>query len=83
MRKNVARTGSALLALCLVTAVSAAAQTTQAGDRPAPPAVGEAAPDFELPGASRYGLLKDPIKLSDFHGKTVVLAFFFRARSSG
>jgi peroxiredoxin len=41
------------------------------------------APDFTLPGATRYGVLRDPIKLSDFKGKTVVLAFFFRARTRG
>ncbi len=46
-------------------------------------AVGAVAPDFALPGGTRYGTLKEPIRLSDFHGKTVVLAFFFRARTRG
>jgi hypothetical protein len=51
---------------------------------PAPPLeVGAVAPDFTVPGATRYGVLKEPIKLSDFTGKTVVLAFFFRARTRG
>jgi len=45
--------------------------------------IGAVAPDFALPGATRYGVLKEPIKLSDFRGKTVVLAFFFRARTKG
>ena len=45
--------------------------------------VGAVAPDFTIPGATRYGILRDPIKLSDFKGKTVVLAFFFRARTRG
>lgn len=45
--------------------------------------VGEMAPDFALPGATRYGILEKPVKLSDFRGKTVVLAFFFRVRSPG
>lgn len=49
----------------------------------AAPEVGTAAPDFSLSGADRYGLLRDPIKLSDFRGKTVVLAFFYRARTKG
>ena len=50
----------------------------------APPLeVGAVAPDFALPGATRYGVLKDPVKLSDFKGKTVVLAFFFKARTRG
>ncbi len=45
--------------------------------------VGEMAPDFELAGSTRYGVLKDPVKLSDYRGKTVVLAFFFRVRTRG
>ena len=46
-------------------------------------AVGEMAPDFALPGATRYGVLKDPVRLSDYRGETVVLAFFFRVRTPG
>ena len=46
-------------------------------------AVGEMAPDFELPGATRYGELADPVRLSDYRGETVVLAFFFRVRTPG
>ncbi|MFQ5536826.1 MAG: redoxin domain-containing protein [Gemmatimonadota bacterium] len=46
-------------------------------------AVGEPAPDFALPGADRYGILRDPVRLSDYRGETVVLAFFFRARTPG
>lgn len=45
--------------------------------------VGAVAPDFTLPGATRYGVLAKPIHLSDFKGKTVVLAFFYKARTSG
>jgi peroxiredoxin Q/BCP len=47
------------------------------------PEIGTTAPDFALPGATRYGLLRDPVHLSDFRGKTVVLAFFYRARTKG
>jgi hypothetical protein len=47
------------------------------------PAVGEVAPDFSIPGATRYGLLKNPVRLSDFRGSTVVLAFFYQARTKG
>jgi len=52
---------------------------------PPPPAleVGAVAPDFAIPGATRYGTLKNPLHLSDFKGKTVVLAFFFKARTRG
>ena len=46
-------------------------------------AVGEMAPDFELPGATRYGALEAPVRLSDYRGETVVLAFFFRVRTRG
>jgi hypothetical protein len=46
-------------------------------------AVGETAPDFALAGATRYGLLRDPVRLSDLRGNTVVLAFFFRTRTRG
>ena len=47
------------------------------------PQVGDVAPDFALPGATRYGLLKDSVRPSDYRGRTVVLAFFFRARTKG
>ena len=53
---------------------------------PAPPPaldVGAVAPDFSIPGATRYGTLKTPVRLSDYKGKTVVLAFFFKARTRG
>ena len=46
-------------------------------------AVGEMAPDFALPGATRYGVLDEPVRLSDYRGETVVLAFFFRVRTRG
>ena len=60
------------------------AQTAAA--KPAPPtplAVGTQAPDFALPGATRYGTIAGPVHLSDFKGKTVVLAFFYEARTKG
>ena len=52
---------------------------------PPPPAleVGAIAPDFAIPGATRYGTLRHPVRLSDYKGKTVVLAFFFKARTRG
>jgi len=55
----------------------------QPANTPAPLALGAAAPDFTLPGATRYGVLARPIHLSDFRGKIVVLAFFFKARTKG
>ena len=67
----------ALAAAVLWTAAPAVAQ------EPELIAVGEMAPDFELPGATRYGLLEKPARLSDFRGNTVVLAFFFKVRTRG
>jgi len=66
-------------ALLVAGAVPACAQ-----DPTTPPlAVGAVAPDFAMPGATRYGTLSQPVRLSDFRGKTVVLAFFYRARTRG
>ncbi|MYA64495.1 MAG: redoxin domain-containing protein [Gemmatimonadetes bacterium] len=45
--------------------------------------VGAIAPDFELTGATRHGVLRDKVRLSDYRGETVVLAFFFRVRTRG
>jgi hypothetical protein len=53
------------------------------GQVPEPLEVGAQAPDFELQGAAREGVLPEPIRLSDFRGKTVVLAFFYRVRTPG
>lgn len=69
-----------LAAACAALVPAAAAQDAPP---PEPLAVGAVAPDFALVGATRYGLLQDSIRLTDFRGKTVVLAFFFRARTRG
>ena len=76
------RTRFALAALLVVAASTASAQQPAASGNP-PPEVGSPAPDFALPGATRYGVLRDSVHLSDFRGKTVVLAFFYRARTKG
>jgi thioredoxin-dependent peroxiredoxin len=47
------------------------------------PAVGDAAPDFSIRGATRFGLVRDPMLLSGFRGQTVVLWFFIKARTRG
>ena len=72
----------------LVVGLLAVAASTLSAQQAAPagapmPEVGAAAPDFALPGATRYGVLRDSVRLSDFRGKTVVLAFFYRARTKG
>ena len=72
----------------LAAAAPLAAQQPAAPAAAPPPdptalAVGTVAPDFTLSGATRYGVLKAAIHLSDFKGKTVVLAFFYKARTRG
>jgi hypothetical protein len=67
----------------VVAALGAAPAAAQQATPATPLAVGAIAPDFRIPGATRFGVLREPIRLSDFQGKTVVLAFFFRARTRG
>jgi hypothetical protein len=74
---------SVLAGAALSLAVAAPGAQAQADQASSPPAVGQMAPDFSLPAATRYGLLKSPVKLSDFRGKTVVIAFFYQARTKG
>ena len=79
-----------LAALFTVASVASAqasppATTTQ-GRAPAPatgPDTGVVAPSFTAPGADKSGTLAKPISLADFKGKTVILAFFPAARTSG
>ena len=75
----------ARLPLVLATLALAASSASAQQSAPAAslPEVGATAPDFALPGATRYGVLRDSARLSDFRGKTVVLAFFYRARTKG
>ncbi len=77
------RTLLAASAFLLAGAALVQAQNPPVIQTPPPLEVGAVAPDFTLPGATRYGVLREPVKLSDFKGKTVVLAFFFKARTRG
>lgn len=76
--KKSTRTLAGLAALLVATAAPLGAQDT--GE---PLAVGTPAPEFALVGATADGILPDSIRPSDFRGHTLVIAFFFRARSSG
>jgi hypothetical protein len=72
-----------LAAMGLLTAAPLSAQQPPA----APPAVvplaaGVEAPGFSLMGGTRTGVV-GPVSLDDYRDKTLVIAFFFRARSSG
>jgi thioredoxin-dependent peroxiredoxin len=77
------RSALILVLLALVAVPAAAQNPATAAAVSAPLEIGAAAPDFQLPGATRFGVLQNPVRLSDFEGKTVVLAFFPRARTRG
>ena len=67
----------------LIAVPAAAQQPAPPPPAPTPLAVGIEAPDFTLPAATMAGVSATPVRLSDSRGKTVVLAFFFRARTKG
>jgi peroxiredoxin Q/BCP len=66
----------ASLALMAVAAIPAFAQDSS-------PKVGDIAPEFNLPGSTKEGLLSKPLRLRDFRGQVVVIAFFPKARTKG
>ena len=68
------RTLALSLVLGLAATVPAVAQT--------PLETGTRAPDFTLPSATAAGV-GQPVRLADFKGNTVVLAFFYKARTPG
>ena len=69
--------------LTAVAGSALAAQEAQPGTAATAPTVGQMAPEFTIPGATRFGVLKAPVKLSDYRGQTVVIAFFPKARTRG
>ena len=75
------RCGSAVDAAsyCAVTAAGCCARTSPTAHS----RCGDMAPDFAIHGATRFGLLRDGGKLSDYRGQTVVLWLFFKARTKG
>jgi hypothetical protein len=83
-------TRTPLLSAAIFAALAVTATAVRSQNNPGPvaapalgPAINAVAPDFTLTGATRYGVLKDPVRLSDFRGRTVVLAFFVQARTKG
>lgn len=81
---------TAIIALSMVTptspltaqtAAQGASQTAQT--RPQPLAEGTVAPDFTLTTVNSDGRTAAPFRLSEHRGKTVVLAFFPKARTAG
>lgn len=76
--------GVSVLSAALVAGAAAQQPQVPPAHPAAPPLeIGATAPDFAMRGATRYGVLRDPVRLSDYKGKVVVLAFFFRARTRG
>lgn len=71
--------GWAAAVVCATGAMAAPAAAQQEQG----PKVGDRAPDFSLTAATRDGVQKRPVSLHDFKGKTVVLAFFYKARTKG
>lgn len=71
-----------LLAVATVLALAGLA-TPGCGQDAKPLGVGQPAPDFALTAATRSGVAPDPLRLRDFRGQTVVLAFFYKARTGG
>lgn len=72
---------AAPLVVCAVALIGLAAARAQAqGDGPK---VGDLAPDFSLPGASKDGVREKALRLSDFRGQVVVISFFPKARTKG
>lgn len=84
LKRTVFLSTSALaLSALTVAAQQPAAATPQPGSAAFAPTVGQAAPEFSLAGATRFGVLKEPVRLTDFRGQIVVLAFFPKARTKG
>ena len=71
------------LVLFPAVALAFVAQSARAQEKPTPLATGVEAPAFTLRGATKDGLLPKAVSLLDFRGQTVVLAFFYKARTSG
>jgi hypothetical protein len=67
--------------ITLAAALAAGAACTGASQEPL--ARGAAAPGFSLTGATREGVLASPVRLEDFRDKTVVIAFFYQAKTKG
>lgn len=80
MRFTSNRVGTMAAAIALTVGISSlgGAQQVETG-----PKVGDMAPDFTLRGVTSEGPIREAITLSSYRGNTVVLAFFFKARTKG
>lgn len=73
------RIATSLLALSILAPAALRAQQAPPANMPK---VGDVAPDFTLTSANANGIAK-PVTLSSLKGRTVVIAFFPKQRSSG
>lgn len=71
-----------LLLAALVPLLLAGPAGAQQAEAPTPLSVGMEAPDFTLVSADRSGT-GELVSLRDFRGQVVVIAFFYKARTSG
>ncbi|HWA59400.1 MAG TPA: hypothetical protein VG692_19255 [Gemmatimonadales bacterium] len=70
-------------AAVLAIALAAAAPAALAAQDTLPLKVGDVAPEFVLPAATQGGVASAPVRLSDFRDQTVIIAFFYKARTKG
>ena len=68
------------VAAAVLAGLAASSARAQGGDGPQ---VGDPAPDFSLPGASKAGVREKALRLADFRGQVVVISFFPKARTKG
>jgi cytochrome oxidase Cu insertion factor (SCO1/SenC/PrrC family) len=73
---------TAVAATLLAAAALGAAPGTARAQDPTPLPSGTKAPDFALVAATKDGVGKK-VHLHDYRGQTVVLAFFYKARTKG
>ena len=70
-------------AFWIASSVLIAATVALAADAPAPPKVGDPAPDFSLPYATQDSIASDDLKLSAIEGKRNIILAFYPADWSG
>lgn len=69
--------------MALVSALALLGTGVAAAQSATPLVAGQFAPDFALPAATQAGVLPQQIRLSELRGNTVILAFFYKARTKG
>jgi hypothetical protein len=69
--------------LWLAISLAAAIPARLAAQDTIPLKVGTVAPDFSLKAATQAGVQASPVRLSELRDQTVVIAFFYKARTKG